>query len=54
LDGGEDVVEVRVAEVGVCLELIGDTSSGELEGVNGPLEVSIPVSTTERELRDED
>ena len=51
LDRGEDVVKVRVAEVGVGLETIGDTSSGELEGVDGPLEVGIPVRTAERELQ---
>lgn len=31
LDRGEDVVEVRVAEVGVSLQSVRDTSSGELE-----------------------
>lgn len=49
LDGGEDVVEVGVAEVGVGLELVGDTSGGELERVNSPLEVGVPVRATERE-----
>lgn len=50
LDGWEDIIEVRVAEVGVSLEGVANTSGGKLEGVNGPLEVSIPVSTTERKL----
>jgi hypothetical protein len=49
LDGREDVVEVGVAEVGVDLELVGDTSGSELEGVDSPLEVGVPVSTTEGE-----
>lgn len=31
LDGGEDVVKVGVAEVGVGLELIGDTGGGQFE-----------------------
>lgn len=31
LDGGEDVVEIGVAEVRVGLQLVGHTSSGELE-----------------------
>lgn len=50
LDGGEDIVKIRVAEMGVSLELIGDTGSRELEGVNSPLEVGIPVSAAERKL----
>lgn len=50
LDGGEDIVKVGVAEVGVSLELISDTSSGELEGVDGPFEIGIPVSATKRKL----
>lgn len=54
LDGGENVIEVRVAEVGVSLELISDAGSGEFEGVNSPLEVGVPVSTTEGELCKED
>jgi hypothetical protein len=28
LDGGEDVVKVRVTEVGVRLQLVGDTGGG--------------------------
>ena len=50
LDGREDVVEIRVAKVRVGLEGIGDTCSRQLEGVNRPLEVSVPVSTTKRQL----
>ena len=50
LDGWEDIIEVGVAEVGVGLGGIGDASSGKTEGVNGPGEVAIPISTTEREL----
>lgn len=49
LDGGEDVVEVGVAEVRMGLELIGDASSRELEGVNGPLEIGIPVRAAKGE-----
>ena len=30
---------------------IGNTGSGEAEGINGPGEVTIPISTTERELK---
>ena len=50
LNRGEDVVEVRVAEVRVGLQLVGDTGSGQLEGVDSPLEISIPVSAAERKL----
>jgi hypothetical protein len=50
LDGGEDVVEVRVAEVRVGLELISDAGGGELEGVDSPFEVVIPICTTKRQL----
>lgn len=38
-DGVEEVLELRVAEVGVDLSAIGDTSGRQLEGVNSPLEV---------------
>lgn len=51
LDRGENVVEVRVAEVRVGLELVGNTSGGKLEGVNSPLEVGVPVRTAERQLK---
>ena len=51
LNGGEDVVEVGVTEVRVGLGRVGDTGSGELEGVHSPGEVVIPVDTTERKLR---
>ncbi|KAH9943489.1 golgi-body localization protein domain-containing protein [Epithele typhae] len=50
LDGREDVVEVGVAEVRVSLESVGDTSSGDLERRESPVEVRLPVSLTEREL----
>jgi hypothetical protein len=36
LNGGEDVAEVRVAEVGMSLQLVSNASSSELERVNGP------------------
>ena len=48
LNGGEDIVEVRVAEMRVGLELVGDASSGQLERVNSPFEVGIPIRATER------
>lgn len=38
-DGVEEVLELRVTEVGVDLSAIGDTSGGQLEGVHSPLEV---------------
>lgn len=52
LDRGEDVVEVGVAEVRVSLQLVGDTRGGELERVDSPLEISIPVSAAERKLEE--
>ena len=51
LDRGEDVVEVGVAEVGVGLQSIGDTSGGELEGRQRPREVGLPVNLAERKLQ---
>ena len=51
LDGWEDIIEVGVAEVGVSLGGIGNTSSGETEGVDGPGEVVIPISTTKGKLK---
>lgn len=38
-NGVEEVLELRVTEVGVDLSAIGNTSSGQLEGVDSPLEV---------------
>jgi hypothetical protein len=43
----EDEVEVRVAEVGVSLSLVLDTGGSELERVDGPGEVGVPVDLTE-------
>jgi hypothetical protein len=51
LDRGEDVVEVGVAEVRVGLGRVSDTGGGELEGVDSPGEVAVPVNATERKLR---
>lgn len=51
LNGVEDVVEVGVAEVGVRLGLVANACGCELEGVDRPLEVGVPVDTTERKLR---
>lgn len=50
LDRWEDVVKVRVAEVRVGLELIGDTSCCKFEGIDSPVEVQIPVSSAEGKL----
>ena len=54
LDGWEDIIKVGVTEVRVGLGSIGDASSGQTEGVNGPGEVLIPISTTKRELKTND
>ena len=48
LDGWEDIVEIRVAEVRVGLELIADTRSGKLKRINSPLEIGIPVRAAKR------
>lgn len=47
LDGGEDIVEVRVAEVRVRLKSIGNTRGSNLEGGESPGEVSVPVCLAE-------
>lgn len=52
LDGWEDIIKIGVAEVGVSLELISNTSGGELERVNSPFEVSIPVSAAKGQLEE--
>ena len=54
LDGREDIIKVGVAEVGVGLGGIGDTSGGETEGVNSPSEVPFPIGTTKRKLDETD
>lgn len=51
LDGGENIIEVRVTEMRVGLKLISDAGGCELEGVYSPLEIGIPISATERELQ---
>lgn len=38
-NGVEEVLELRVTEVRVDLSTVGDTGGGQLEGVDGPLEV---------------
>ena len=50
LDGGEDVVEIGIAEVGVSLEGIRHTRGGELKRINSPLEVTVPVHATQGKL----
>lgn len=51
LDGRENVVKVGVTEVGVGLSGISDPGCCETEGINGPSEVMIPISTTKRQLK---
>lgn len=43
----EDIVEVRVAHVGVDLGVVTDARGGETEAGDGPLEVSVPVSAAD-------
>ena len=47
LDGREDVSEVGVTEVGVDLDVVGDTRGGKSERVDGPLEVRVPIGLSE-------
>ena len=49
-DGVEEVLELRVAEVRVGLQGVGDTGSSELEGFDSPLEIGIPVRPSEGKL----
>ena len=42
-DGMEEVLELRVTEVGVDLSGVLDTSSRELEAVDGPLQIGITL-----------
>lgn len=51
LNRGEDIVEVRVTEVGVSLESVGNACGGELERVDSPGEVGIPVNAAKRKLK---
>lgn len=44
-NGMEEVLELRVAEVGVDLSRVLDTGAGELEGVDGPREVLLTLGT---------
>lgn len=50
LDGWENIVEVGVTEVGMSLELIGNTSGSQFEGVDSPLEILIPVAAAKGQL----
>src|ERR1700712_1199566 len=44
-NGVEEVLELRVAEMAVNLGGVLDTSSGETERIDGPLEVSITLAS---------
>jgi len=44
-DGVEEVLELGVAEVRVDLSAIRDASGGQLEGLDGPLEVGVTLAT---------
>jgi len=46
----EDVAEVGVAEVRVSLSVVTNACCCELEGVNSPFQVFIPVRCTKRQL----
>lgn len=50
LDRWEDIIKVRVAEVRVSLSNIRNTSSGKFERVDSPLQVLIPIGTTQWQL----
>lgn len=50
LNGGKDIVKVGITEVGMSLELVGNTGGGQFEGVNSPLEVCIPIAAAKRQL----
>jgi hypothetical protein len=41
----EEILELRVAEVRVNLGRVLDTSSGQLEAVDSPLEIGITLRT---------
>ena len=43
LNRREDIVEIRVTEVGMGLKLVADASSCELEGVDRPFQIVVPV-----------
>ena len=45
LNGVEEVLELGVAEVRVDLSGIGDTSGGQLESIDGPLDVGVTLAT---------
>ena len=51
LDGWENVIKIRIAEVRMGLGRISHTSSGETEGINSPGEIFLPVGTTEGQLK---
>lgn len=50
LNRRENVVEIRVAEVRVRLESVGDTRSSQLERGEGPRQVATPVGLAQRKL----
>lgn len=47
-NGQENIAEVGVAEVGMGLSVITDTRCSELESVNRPFQVLVPVRVTKR------
>jgi hypothetical protein len=50
LDGGEDIAEIGVAEVRMCLELVRNAGGCKLERVDSPFEIAIPISPTKWQL----
>src|SRR5690606_40748654 len=48
-DGFDDVVEFRIAHVGVDLRAVLDAGRGQAEAVHGPVQVGLPVAAAQRQ-----
>ena len=48
-DGGDHVVELAVAHVGVDLRLVAHAAGGQAEGLGGPVQVGLPAGLAQRQ-----
>jgi hypothetical protein len=48
--GWENIVKVRVTEVGMSLKFVGNTGGSQLEGIDSPLEICVPIAAAKRQL----
>ena len=48
-DSADDVVELRIAHMGVDLRLVGHHGSAQLEALHRPVEICLPLGLAQRQ-----